>query len=70
MKKCKADGISPLHKIMILGFVKRMHARGIKISVWTVNDQDLMKKLLKKRVDSIVTNYPDIALKMRNSMKK
>lgn len=70
MKKCKADGISPLHKIMILGFIKRMHLRNVKISVWTVNDEELMKKLLKKHVDSIVTNYPDKALKMRNTLKK
>lgn len=70
MKKCHADGISPLHKIMILGFTKRMHLRNRKVSVWTVNDENLMKKLVKKHVDSIVTNYPDVALKVRNSLKK
>lgn len=70
MKKCLADGISPLHKIMRCGFVKRMHARNIKISVWTVNDEKLMKKLIKKHVDSVVTNYPDLCLKVRNELKK
>ena len=70
MKKCLADGISPLYKIMRFGFVKRMHSRNINISVWTVNDELLMKKLCKKHVDSIVTNYPDLCLKVRNSLKK
>lgn len=70
MKKCKADGISPLYKIMIFGFVKRMHMHNIKVSTWTVNDEELMKKLIKMRVDSIVTNYPDLALKLRNELKK
>jgi glycerophosphoryl diester phosphodiesterase len=70
MKKCHADGISPLYKIMKCGFVKRMHFRNIKVSVWTVNDEKLMQKLCKKGVDSIVTNYPDLCLKVRNQLQK
>lgn len=70
MKKCKADGISPLYKIMKFGFIKRMHFRNILVSTWTVNSEELMKKLIKKGVDNIVTNYPDICLKVRNELKK
>lgn len=70
MKKCKADGISPLHKIMILGYTTRMHLRGVKVSVWTVNDEEIMRKLIKKGADYIVTNYPDLALKVRNELQK
>ena len=70
MKKCHADGISPLYKIMKCGFVKRMHFRNIKVSAWTVNDEKLMRKLCKKGVDSIVTNYPDLCLKVRNQLQK
>ena len=41
-----------------------MHRHNIKVFAWTVNDEELMKKVLKKGVDGLVTNYPDLAHKV------
>jgi glycerophosphoryl diester phosphodiesterase len=51
-----------------------MRILGRRVSVWTVDDEPLMKVLLKKKkVDSLVTNYPDVALRIldrNNDTKK
>ncbi|MCK9536612.1 MAG: glycerophosphodiester phosphodiesterase [Bacilli bacterium] len=63
--KTKCNFVSPYYKLLRLGFVTRMKLIGKPVSVWTVDDELLMVKLLKKKkIDSIVTNYPDVALRV------
>lgn len=45
-------------------FIKSAHNKNIKIFKWTVNDTDHMKKLIGFKVDGIITNRPDIMLKI------
>ncbi len=47
--------------------VKRIHRRGLKLFVWTVNRPDEMRRLRDWGVDGLITDYPDIALQMRES---
>jgi len=63
--KTKCDYVSPYYRLLKLGYVTRMKLLGKPVSVWTVDDEVLMKKLLKKKkVASLVTNYPDVALRI------
>lgn len=64
VRKCKCDNVSPHYLLIQLFFCKRMHRHNIKVFAWTVNDEELMKKVLKKGVDGLVTNYPDLAHKV------
>jgi glycerophosphoryl diester phosphodiesterase len=41
--------------------VRRIHRRGWKVFVWTVNREVEMKQLASWNVDGIITNYPDRA---------
>lgn len=65
----KAHGVSPHYRAILFGYVKRMHRHGWDVSVWTVNDEKVMIKMLKKHVDIIITNYPDKALELRDKMQ-
>lgn len=65
IRKCGCDFISPHYRLLKFGFMWRMKLRKQQVCVWTVNDEELMRKLLKKKkVHAIVTDFPDIAKKI------
>lgn len=70
IKYTKCDHISPYHKLLIWGFSWRMHLRKVKVLVWTLNNEEIMKKAIKKGADCLITNYPDMALELVNNLKK
>jgi glycerophosphoryl diester phosphodiesterase len=40
-------------------FIKAAHARQLQVHVWTINDEESMKRLIELGVDGIMTDYPD-----------
>jgi len=46
--------------------VERCHENGLKVNVWTVDDREAIKLMLKSGVDGIITNMPDIAVAVRD----
>ena len=56
-------GIELVHKNPDL--IEYFKEKGKKIYVWTVNTQSDMKFCLERKIDAIITNYPDIALKVK-----
>ena len=45
-------------------WVKEAHDLGMKVNVWTVNNEDMMKKLIDRKVDYITTDQPLEAKKL------
>lgn len=70
LKKTGADFIIPHWKIMNLwslpGFIK---PKG-QILVWTVDDDKDIGRLIKKEINGIITDRPDIALRLQRNHKK
>ena len=46
------------------GFIRRMHAAGKQVYVWTVNDQVSMSQVMSLGVDGIITDEPELGLKV------
>jgi glycerophosphoryl diester phosphodiesterase len=46
------------------------HAKGIELWQWTVNKPEDMQSLLDIGADGIITNHPDVALKLRKKFMK
>ncbi len=46
-------------RVITPAFVRGMHARGIQVHAWTINEPEDMQRLLALGVDGIITNYPD-----------
>ncbi|NEQ37750.1 MAG: glycerophosphodiester phosphodiesterase [Okeania sp. SIO3I5] len=60
----KADFVSPNYQLIKLGFVGRMKLIKKNIYVWTVNDEKLMAEIVKQGVFALITDRPDLALKL------
>jgi glycerophosphoryl diester phosphodiesterase len=50
---------TPYYKLIKKKTVKQLQAKNMKVGVWTVNDQKLIRKLISWGVDIIITDYPD-----------
>lgn len=46
------------------GVVAELHDRGLRVSVWTVDDPDELRHLANIGVDAVITNVPDVALRV------
>lgn len=56
----RAGGI----EVVTPAFVRAMHARGIAVQVWTINDEAEMRRLRDMGVDGIITDRPDLLKKV------
>ena len=48
-------------------FVRKAHDRGIRVDVWTIDDEAAMRRLLSFGVDGIMTDRPDVLAGVLNS---
>jgi glycerophosphoryl diester phosphodiesterase len=58
-KRCKADCVHPAYHIATKRFVRKMQDRGYKVNVWGARSRYVLKLLKKRKVDGIITDYPD-----------
>ncbi len=49
-------------------FVRHVHNTGRRIQVWTVDDEPDMRRLLSWGVDGLISNRPDLAVRVRNEV--
>ncbi|SEJ13739.1 glycerophosphoryl diester phosphodiesterase [Deinococcus reticulitermitis] len=52
----RAGGI----EVVTPAFIRAMHARGVAVQVWTINDEAEMRRLIALGVDGLITDRPDL----------
>ncbi|HZL74633.1 MAG TPA: glycerophosphodiester phosphodiesterase family protein, partial [Propionibacteriaceae bacterium] len=46
---------------------RKAHDRGLRVDVWTIDDEPAMRRLLSFGVDGIMTDRPDVLARVLNS---
>lgn len=67
---CKADFISPHYQFLTREFLLRMRLERFPVYPWTVNQVGYMDRYFHSLVSGIITDRPDLALKIREKAKK
>ena len=68
MKSMSCKAAHP-HKLCIKdSFVKKAHENDIDVNVWTVNESEEIRKMIKAGVDGIITDCPDRVRNILNEM--
>lgn len=71
-KYAKAGGVDALHPavyhLLMADFLKRYKESGLKVRVWTVNKKEWMEQFIREDLEAVITNYPDVALKVREKV--
>ena len=67
VKNCKADFIAPHFELLHLGLLKSAFKKNISVFVWTVNNERLIKKLIKGSLTSgIISDKPGLVKILKN----
>lgn len=63
---CGADLVAMHQDLARLGALRRAHASGFPVAVWTVNDDSALRRFLADdRVHAVITDVPERALTLR-----
>ena len=62
-------GCSAIHPYFGKGYltsstVRSAHRRNMKVNAWTANTKEEIKRVMKLGCDGVITNYPDVAIKL------
>jgi glycerophosphoryl diester phosphodiesterase len=62
--------IHPDYQLVDENFIQREHAHNRRVNVWSVNEEADLRRFILADVDGIITDDPNMALNIRNSIKK
>lgn len=64
----KAGNLHPFWAVINKDNIEEAHRIGLKVFPWTVDDKNLIERLIEWRVDGIITNDVQLALKFRSEI--
>lgn len=63
-KLSKANHVHLMYAFATKRFIKKLKRRGYIVNVWVVNTPALMRKMIARGVDGIITNHPELLKKI------
>ena len=59
---------SPMQQLVSEELVNQCHYKNIELIPWTVNETEQMLRFKKMGVDGLITDYPDVAIRLLNEL--
>jgi glycerophosphoryl diester phosphodiesterase len=59
LRMCLADGLHPDVKMVDAAYMARARKRRMPVRVWTVNEEEEMRRMIELGVDAIITDAPE-----------
>lgn len=70
-RKNGVDGLHPaMYHMQMPGFLEEYQKSGLNLRVWTVDREEELKMLFSAGVTAVITNVPDVAVKVRRENGK
>lgn len=70
IERSNADHMHP--KYVLLQYqpelIELYHSRGMGVNTWTVNDAETMRDMIRRGVDAIISNYPDLLVRTAHEL--
>ncbi len=67
-------GVNALHPrwqcLQYPNYLEDSRRYNLQLNTWTINQEDVMRKMCEVGVHAIITNYPDRAIRVRNAYEK
>jgi glycerophosphoryl diester phosphodiesterase len=63
----QAKVYSPHYRMLSRRAVKQMQRREVEVIPWTVNKPLMMKRLMRWKVNGLITDFPDILVRLRQT---
>lgn len=70
IKEYNATAVHPHYNSVNEKIVEICERNGYKIRAWTANDAEDIEAMVKFGIDTVITNYPDRGLNIRDSIQK
>ncbi len=67
-KNCGVECLHPIFYNMTEEVVAEVKSNGIEINTWTVNEEEDIRTMINRNVDSIIGNFPDRVTRIRQEM--
>ncbi|MBQ7184046.1 MAG: glycerophosphodiester phosphodiesterase [Clostridia bacterium] len=69
-RRTGAAALNAPYGIMTDDLIGALRAEGIPLSLWTLNDEDVLREYMKKELLNITTRVPSAALRIRGALGK
>ncbi len=56
------------HRVVSRRFIAHAHRAGLRVQVWTIDEEGDMRRLLGWGVDALISNRPDLAVRIRDDV--
>ena len=60
-REAQADGLAIPYQVIDRRQIETLRGQGLTVGVWTLNDEELLRAYAKWPVDSLITDFPELA---------